>query len=143
MTSLTDLSPIPEEVDINGTKHLVRGLALTDILRLIGRFPGLRVFFEGGEPDWSVMWETIADASAPIIAASVRKLGDEDVERWASELELEPAFAIMEQVKARTMPSGVGPFVVRVRALLQRNAGDNSAPGKDSKSTSSQSSPRQ
>lgn len=143
MTDLLDLSPVGEEVEIDGKKLLVRGLSLTEIVRLIGRFPHLKGLFDGVVPEWDQLFAMLGDAVGPIIAAGFGKMGDADYERAAAELPMERAVIILMAMKRQTMPGGVGPFVASLRGLVQQGAAEDSSPSKEDKSSSSRKSPGQ
>lgn len=133
MTSLLDIAPQTEAVQIADKTIEVRGLALAEIVRLVGRFPHLRGLFDGNAPDWSDLFAMLGDAVGPVIAAGCGHYGEAAYEAAAARLPTEHAVAILAAVKRLTMPSGIGPFVERLRGLVQLSGGGDSSPSTDEK----------
>ena len=142
MTSLLDISPVGEQVDVAGRKMQVRGVGLTEILHLLGRFPHLRKLFDGGGLTWESLFPLLADATGPIIAAGCGHFGEEDHEAAGARLDPDTALTLLIPILRLTMPNGAGPFVDRVRGMIQLLEGGNSAPDKDTGSKPSRSSPK-
>lgn len=117
MTSLLDIAPIGEDVEIDGKAIKVRGLSVSEIAHLLARFPHLRRVFDGAEADLAQVLTLIGDAVGPVIAAGTGNFGKAEEELAAASLGPETAVALIEPILRLTMPKGVGPFVEKLRGM--------------------------
>jgi hypothetical protein len=121
MTSLLDIAPSIETVEINGKKVAVDGVSAEGIAILLRRFPELRQLLSGRTVEAERLMAMGGEAVAAIIAAGTGFPGNEEAERIAGRLPAGPQIELIEAVLRLTMPGGIGPFVAalgRMGALL-------------------------
>ena len=121
MADLLDIAPATacEVIKIGGNRVVVRGLNVPAIASLYARFPQIISLLLGGGANFNP--QTIAqfgDAIGPIIAAGCGHLGDEEREKRAQALPLEPQIKLIAAIFGLTFPLGIPSFVETVTALL-------------------------
>lgn len=126
MTSLLDIAPVKREVEVAGTKLEVGGVSSLGIAYLLQKFPELRRLFGGKSADLTPerLMEAVPEAIAAIIASGCGFPGDARAEAVASSLSVGDQISLVTEILELTMPEGFGPFVAKVRLLL--NATSNS-----------------
>lgn len=122
MVALTDIAVATRDVPVPGGTLRIRGLSLQAIADLIARFPAIGQLTAGEDVtfDAASLMRLGPDAVAAAIAAAAGNPGDEAAERAAREnLSLEVQTEIVEAILALTLPSGIGPFIARLAALMR------------------------
>ncbi|MCW2854369.1 MAG: hypothetical protein JWM84_4033 [Nocardioides sp.] len=133
MTSLLDIAPASEFVDVGGTKIEVFGVSAQAVALLFGRFPELRKLMSGVAVDAEQISAFAPGAIAGIIAAGVGQAGDETTEAHASRFGIDVQADLLAAIFRLTFPRGIAPFVEKL-AGLGASAGVQSptAPGPSS-----------
>lgn len=124
MTDLTDIAPAAEKVAVgNSGKHIeCVGISGRSLVVLLNRFPSLKEAIFSRMQDVELNTATAAktlmdeapDAIAAIIAAGTGNAGDAKQEAAADAFPIELQFDLMTGILKATMPSGVGPFLVKL-----------------------------
>ena len=136
MTSLLDIAPSSETVDINGQKVSVYGVSAKGIASLLGRFPELRALMSGRQVDPEKLMSMGGDAVAAILAAGTGSPGDEEAERIAGLLSVEQQADLMESILRLTLPRGVGPFVEKLGKMGALLSAESQPPARPSRKPS-------
>jgi len=120
MTSLLDIGPLTEEVEIRGTKITVQGLTAGHIFQLLSEFPDMRKMFEtstDASPQ-SVMLQLAPDLIARIISVATGSPGDSAVEAKAKTMGAADQLAILSAVQRLSFKDGIGPFIDQISSLM-------------------------
>jgi hypothetical protein len=118
MSSLLDLGPLTEEVEIRGVKLTVHGLTVTDLFKLFSEFPDMqKLLAQMGTPN-AVMLGLAPDMFAKVIAMATGSLGDKEVEERAKQLGAADQLMILSAVQRMSFPQGFGPFVDQMTRLV-------------------------
>lgn len=126
MTSLLDIAPAVEAVDIGEHKIECVGISAGDLVRLIQRFPALRdALWQGrasqpGEMaiDPASLINEAPDAISAVLAAGTGHLGEIEHEKAASRLSIDAQIDLLAAILRLTLPQGVGPFVQKLTDLF-------------------------
>lgn len=118
MAGILDILAPTEAVTIRGTAVEVRGLAFTDLVGILRRFPAAASLLTGGEGvevgDLLAAGPAIVGA---VLAAACGHAGDAAVEEHCARLDLEAQAALLEPVLRLTFPGGLAPFAERLAAM--------------------------
>jgi hypothetical protein len=119
MTSLLDIGPLTEEVEIRGTKLTVQGLTAGHLFQLFADFPDMRKLLQvgAGSPQ-DVMLQLAPDLIAKIIAIATGSPNDKEVEAKAKTMGASDQLAIIAAIQRLSFPDGIGPFVERITTLM-------------------------
>jgi hypothetical protein len=118
MVSLTDLVDIKRTVTVRGEQVEIAGITAETLGQLINSFPELRMALSGhaGELSPQHLISMGPRIVASVIAAGVGKPGDAAQEAAAAKLALGEQLAMIEAIFEVTFPTGVGPFVEKLRS---------------------------
>jgi hypothetical protein len=117
MSSLLDLGPLTEEVEIRGVKLTINGLSAADLFKLFSQFPDLQQkLAQLGSPG-AVMMNLAPDLFAKMIAMAVGAPGDAEMEARAKKLGAADQINILAAVQRLSFPEGFGPFVEQMTKL--------------------------
>jgi hypothetical protein len=121
MPGLSDIALSSRTVTVGTVAVPVYGVSAQGISVLIERFPEVRDLFNGKDVDVSAdsLFTLVPTAIAAIIAAGIGAPGDKDQEAIAATLSLEAQMDFLEAIIELTMPKGIGPFVDRLRSMLE------------------------
>jgi hypothetical protein len=123
MADLLDIAPSTacEVVKIDGKRIIVRGLNGPAIASIAARFPQVVGLLLGGVNisfNDSRLIAQFGDAIGPIIAAGCGHVGEEEHEKRAHALPLEPQIKLLAATWRLTFPNGLISFVEMVTALF-------------------------
>lgn len=119
MTSLLDIGPLTEEVEIRGTKLDIQGLTAGHLFQLFAEFPDMRKLLESGEGDPQTTLLNLApDLIARIIAIATGASGNKEVEAKAKTMGATDQLAILSAVQRLSFKDGIGPFLDRINQLM-------------------------
>jgi hypothetical protein len=120
VTSLMDIAPLQRTVPVQGVEVAVSGISALAIAQMMGRFPEVRNLLGGKSADITAerLFEAVPEAVAVIIAAGCGRADDEALQAKAASLPLEVQFELVTVILELTVPSGVGPFVQKLRGLM-------------------------
>lgn len=120
MISLLDISPAVATVKVRGGELEVRGVSAESIAKLLGRFPEIGGLLSGGDIklDAASITTVVPKAVRVIIAAGCGHAGEEEWEAAADNLTAEEQADAIAKIVELTMPSGLGPFVGKLRAIM-------------------------
>jgi hypothetical protein len=131
MATLLDIAPLIKNIEIRGTKLIVRGISALGVVYLFTRFPILRMMMTGKQVEGLTVETFIVmapEAVAAVIAVGLGYVG-ENVEEQEKAEEITAGFSIDEQIYALTeimevtLPRGVGPFVEMIETLASKAEG--------------------
>lgn len=131
MSSLLDLGPLTEEVEIRGVKLTVQGLTASHLFRLFAQFPDMQKALEQMGNAGSVMLEIAPDLVAKVIAIATGSSGDLAIEEKAKLLGASDQLAILGAVQRLSFPQGFGPFVEQASKLMGTADTMNLPPGSE------------
>ena len=114
--SLLDIAPASEQVEIGEASVTVYGVTVTQIIKLMERFPALQNWATSGEMDAKQLIDIAPGAIAAIIAAGCKVEGEEG-EAKAISLSIETQMDIVEAIGRLTFKNGFGPFAQRLVRL--------------------------
>jgi hypothetical protein len=117
-SSLLDLGPLEEEVEVRGVKLTVHGLTASDLFKLFSQFPDMRQMVEQLGTPSAVMLNLAPDVVAKVIATVTGSPGDKEVEAKAKLLGAADQMMILSAVQRLSFPQGFGPFVSQVTKLM-------------------------
>lgn len=117
MSSLLDLGPLTEEVEIRGVKLTVRGLTASNLFKLFAEFPDMQQMLAQMGTAGAVMMNLAPDLFAKVIAIATGSPGDAAIEARAKELAAADQMAILSTVQRLSFPQGFGPFVEQLTKL--------------------------
>jgi hypothetical protein len=119
MTSLLDIGPLTEEVEIRGQTLTVQGLTAGHIFQLFAQFPDMRKLLDGkqGSPQ-EVMLGLAPDLIAKLIAMSLGEGHNKEVEAKALTMGAGDQLTILAAMQRLSFPDGIGPFVDKVTAIM-------------------------
>ena len=120
MTSLLDIGPLTENVDINGNKIPVRGLSATALFELLRDIPELRILMAQKSltnENAASLISQIPVAVGEVIAAATGHLGDTDHINAAIQLPAGVQLEFLEVIVRLTFPRGVKSFLDGLFAL--------------------------
>lgn len=123
MGSLEDIAPIAEQVKIDGKQIDCYGVSSRGLVMLLQRFPEIKKLFDGKAHELKIddIFKIAPFSIAAIIAAGTGKPGgfpgDEKKEAIADSLGIEQQYDLLAAIGRRTMPNGVGPFVLKMQGL--------------------------
>jgi hypothetical protein len=120
MSSLLDIGPLTEEVEIRGTKITVQGLTAGHIFQLFSEYPDMRKLFETSTDatPQSVMLQLAPDLIARIISIATGSPGDPAVEAKAKTMGAADQLAIISAVQRLSFKDGIGPFIDQISSLM-------------------------
>ena len=121
MSSLLDLGPLTEEVEIRGVKLTVHGLTAANLFKLFSEFPDMQQALAQMGTAGAVMLDLAPDLFAKIIAIATGSPGDAAIEAKAKELGAADQMAILGAVQRLSFPQGFGPFVEQITRLMGTN----------------------
>lgn len=120
MSGLLDILPAARKVELPTQTGLVlvdvRGLSILDIRDLVVRFPDFIAMLSNAKPDIGQVLAAGPVAVAAIIAAACGNGGDAKAETIAGELSAGLQAEILGATLELTMPTGIGPFMVLLKA---------------------------
>jgi len=128
MAGIMDIAPLTEKVKVGDVTVECHGLTLDAIAQLFHRFPDIRKLIGSGQKDTTKLVEELVIV-APFAIATIIALGTNEsnasydmqsVESKAQSLPLETQYDLLVAILSATMPSGFGPFVERVTALMSK-----------------------
>lgn len=117
MSSLLDLGPLTEEVEIRGIKLTIHGLTAADIFKLFSEFPDMQQQLTQLGTPGAVMLHIAPDLFAKMIAAGVGSPGDATMEARAKKLGAMDQMTILGAIQRLSFPQGFGPFVEQITKL--------------------------
>lgn len=117
MSSLLDLGPLTEEVEIRGVKLTVRGLTTANVFKLFSDVPDMQEMLSQMGTAGAVMMNLAPDLFAKIIAIATGSPGDAAMEARAKELGAADQMMILNAVQRLSFPQGFGPFVEQITKL--------------------------
>jgi hypothetical protein len=117
MTSLLQIVPLTETIQVRGIAITIRGLSARGIGHLLARFPALRELMGGTELSSQELFDLGGDIVAAIIAAGCGSLGDAKAEAVADHLTVEEQTDLLSAIVRLTMPGGIGPFVEKLGSI--------------------------
>jgi hypothetical protein len=133
MSSLLDLGPLTEDVEVRGVKLSVRGLTAANLFRLFAEFPKMQEALAEMGTTSSAILELAPDLFAKIIAIATGSPDDEAVVAKAKELGAADQMAILSAVGRLSFPQGLGPFVEQItRLMVPDTPSQPSGPGNSS-----------
>jgi hypothetical protein len=118
MSSLLDLGPLTEEVEIRGVKLQVQGLSTASLFKLFAEFPDMTQMMADAGNAGSVMLSLAPDLIAKIIAIATGSPGDAAMEEKARTLGAADQMQILMAVQRLSFPQGFGPFVNQLTNLM-------------------------
>lgn len=120
MTSLLDIGPLTEEVEIRGTKLSIQGLTAGHLFQLFSEFPDMRKLLEAGDDSspQAIMLNLAPDLIARIIAIATGSPGDKEVEAKAKTMGATDQLVILSAVQRLSFQDGLGPFLDRINHLM-------------------------
>jgi hypothetical protein len=120
MTSLLDIGPLTEEVEIRGKNLTVQGLTAGHLFQLFADFPEIRKLIDGKHSSPQEMLLMMApDLIGKIIAMSLGEHGNKAVEDKAKQLGADDQLIFLTAIQRLSFKDGIAPFVDRITALLQ------------------------
>jgi len=140
MTSLLDIGPLTEEVEIRGTKLTIQGLTAGHLFQLFSEFPDMRKLLDAksGNPQ-EVLLSLAPDLIAKIIAMATGSPHDKAAEAKAKTMGASDQLTIISAVQQLSFPEGIGPFVDRVTRLMvaQTESFSTASPASSNSTTTS------
>ena len=119
MTTLLDIGPLTEEVEIRGVKLTVHGLSAGHLFQLFNDFPDMRKLLDKKEGDPKEIFMSLApELIAKMIAMATGSPHDKQAEMKAMALGAGDQLAIMLAMQRLSFPNGIGPFVDGVTKLM-------------------------
>lgn len=119
MSSLLDLGPLTEEVEIRGVKLTVHGLTGAHVFKLFSEFPDMAPMLARLGTPGAVMMDLAPDMLAKVIAIATGSPGDAAVEAKAKELGVADQMVILSAVQRLSFPQGFRPFVDQLTRLVE------------------------
>jgi len=116
MVSLTDISPSPRSVLVNGVNVDVYGISGRGFASLMVRFPAIGKMMNSIQVPKEELIKMGPEALAAFIAAGTGQPGNEEAEKVAADLPVSSQLDLIEQILKLTFPKGVGPFVKQLQA---------------------------
>lgn len=129
MSSLLDLGPLTEEVEIRGVKLMVQGLTASDLFKLFSEFPDMQKMLEQMGSPGAVMTSMAPELFAKVIAISTGMAGNKEAEAKAGQLGAADQMVILSAVQRLSFPEGFGPFVNQLGKLMGADLTTLSASG--------------
>lgn len=119
MTSLLDIGPLTEEVEIHGTKVTVQGLTVGHLFQLFAEFPEMRKLLDTkqGSPQ-EVFLGLAPDLIATIIAMVTGSPHDKEVEAKVKTMGAGDQLNILLAMQRLSFSEGIAPFVNGVTKLM-------------------------
>lgn len=121
MATLLDLANAGRKVKVGDNEIEVFGVSVEAVVALLVRFPAIMKRLVGtteeAEIDGATMLALAPTAVAAFIAACCGQAGDKEAEKAAARLSIEAQLNIIEAGMKLTFPSGVGPFVAKLKGL--------------------------
>jgi hypothetical protein len=117
MTSLLDIGPLTEEVEIRGTKVTVQGITAGHLFQLFAEFPDMRKLLDGSDDPMSLM-ALAPDLIAKIIAIATGSPNDKEVEARAKTLGAAEQLAVVAAAQRLSFPQGLGPFLEQLNRMM-------------------------
>lgn len=117
MTGLLEIAPISRRVLVGASEVEVGGISAKGIAVLLSRFVELRKLMSGVAVSIDELLGMEGDVVAAIIACGIGYPGDAAQEQAAGRLGLSVQADLLTPILALTMPEGIGPFAVKLRAL--------------------------
>jgi hypothetical protein len=123
MTSLLDIGPLTEEVEVRGVKLEVQGLTAGHLFQLFAEFPDMRKLLDKkqGSPQ-QVMLSLAPELIAKVIAMALGKPRDKEVEAKVMTMGAGDQLNIVTAVVRLSFNDGIGPFVEQVTKLMNSAA---------------------
>ncbi len=119
MTTLLDIGPLTEEVEIRGKKLTVQGLSAGHLFQLFNDFPDMRKMMDRKEGDPKEIFMSLApELIAKIIAMVTGSPHDKQAEMAAMGLGAGDQLTILLAMQRLSFPNGIGPFVDGVTKLM-------------------------
>lgn len=128
MATLLDIAPLIKNIEIRGTKLIVRGISALGVVYLFTRFPVLRALMTGKQIEGLTVEAFIVMAPASVAAVIAVGLGyvgenpdeQEQAEEIAASLSLDEQIYTLTEIMEVTLPRGVGPFVEMINGLASK-----------------------
>jgi hypothetical protein len=119
---LLDLDGADEHVTVQGRNIPVYGVSTHGVTSLMKRFPAMRSALQGQEVEITsdLVFDTVPDAVAAVIAAACGHPDNDDAEKVAARLPLHAQTDLLDAAIRLTMPDGAGPLGDRLQALGER-----------------------
>lgn len=119
MTSLLDIGPLTEEVEVRGVKLEVQGLTAGHLFQLFAEFPEMRKLIGTKQGDLQAVFLGLApELIAKVIAMALGKPRDKETEAKVMTMGAGDQLNIIMAVQRLTCPEGIVPFVERVTSLM-------------------------
>lgn len=142
MTSILDIGPLTEEVEIRGVKLAVQGLTAGHLFELFTKFPDMRkVFNARNENPQAVLMGLAPDLIVRVISLALGEADNAEVEAKIKTMGVADQFAIIAAVFRLSFPDGVVPFVNQVTKLLTSTTSELSGVGLKSSTNATTKSP--
>src|SRR5258708_840675 len=117
MTSLLDIAPASEKVQVGEHEVDCYGISAKGVAYLLGRFPDLQKMMQGEQVGTEQLVALAPDAVSAIIAAGTGCPGDKKAEQAAERLPVAVQLELLSAILRLTLPDGVRPFVDKLTAL--------------------------
>jgi hypothetical protein len=135
LTGLRDIGKATEQVTVRGIQVDVAGVSAEGLVYLFNHFPAVRDMVDGNLDKFDV--DTLISMAPPIIAAicaaGTGEPGNVETEAVAASLSLGEQAELLEAIFRLTFPTGVGPFVQKLKSLSDA-AGAATGRGQDTTS---------
>jgi hypothetical protein len=119
MTSLLDIGPLTEEVEVRGVKLEVQGLTAGHLFQLAAEFPDMRKLITTKQGSVQDVFLSLApELIAKVIAMALGKPRDQETEATVMKMGAGDQLNIFMAVQRLTCPDGIVPFVEKVTALM-------------------------
>ena len=117
MTSLLDIGPLTEDVEIRGVTVTVQGLTAGHLIQMFNDFPDMRKLLEGTGEQADLL-ALAPDLIAKIIAVATGSPNDKAVEAKAKTMGAAEQLSVLAAVQRLSFPKGLGPFLDQVNKLM-------------------------
>jgi hypothetical protein len=118
MSSLLDIGPLTEQVEVRGVQLTIHGLSAANLFKLFSEFPNLQRALSQLSSETSVMLDLAPDLFAKIIAIVTGSPNDKAAENKAKELGAADQMTILSAVQRLSFPQGFVPFVEEMTRLM-------------------------
>lgn len=117
MTSLLDIGPLTEDVEIRGITVTVQGLTAGHLVQLFNEFPDMRKLLDGTSEQVDLL-ALAPDVIARIIAIATGSANDKAVEAKAKTMGAAEQLSILVAVQRLSFPKGIAPFLDQVNQMM-------------------------
>ncbi|ESY72316.1 hypothetical protein X740_33415 [Mesorhizobium sp. LNHC221B00] len=122
MTDFIDIAPLTFTETVRGNEVTVRGVELTDIARIVMRFPEVANLFDLKSKKSKVDPKTFGTLSVALQAALIAAGIDRVNEKGAANLTPGERALLISRILLLTVPSPAGPFLEALARLTGRDS---------------------